>query len=433
MIGNPGAKDVALGITIRKYDDLLPEEKIFVQRFKAEIDTYASEVKDAIKAFKSSQRAAKQELEKEKNDNSGKGDFHEYLFGQGKYAGKGYIEKLRNIGMSAPQLLKYPAVVKAFTKIKTAVNTPGPLQATYLDNKPVALDKTLSKPEEKRSEKKNYFVAPWENATTRGLKNKTPNLKFDIALLTIHTDPGEAYVKVADGTRALYEKKGSAEIGGTTQYVKDDDGIFTRRYATMWKGKDVLKSLLDTESGYVKGKFATADGSKLPAVADPLAKDDNVFKVQDFEGKKSLPNKTTGATLNTREMLHVHQELGSGPSGRGLCLSSISLTQTEATGGGWQAKVKKSFANNGTAFSGADNLLVLVDLAAVPTDRDLLYNLYRPEAQERGVPVKISTQAGTFNDNAHMLNSVSKNRELFLRVLVPGFIVNWGDIQPQLS
>jgi hypothetical protein len=31
-----------------------------------------------------------------------------------------------------------------------------------------------------------------------------------------------------------------------------------------------------------------------------------------------------------------------------------------------------------------------------------------------------------------MLNSVSKNRELYLRVLTPDFIVNWSEIEPEL-
>jgi hypothetical protein len=32
-----------------------------------------------------------------------------------------------------------------------------------------------------------------------------------------------------------------------------------------------------------------------------------------------------------------------------------------------------------------------------------------------------------------MLSSVSKNRELYLRVLTPTFIVNWGEVEPELT
>ena len=191
--------------------------------------------------------------------------------------------------------------------------------------------------------------------------------------------------------------------------MKDDDDIFTRRYATMWKGKDVLKSLLGTQAGYLKGKFATQNGRTLPKVADPLAPDPNVKKVQAFEAHQ-VPNLTAGADLETRQMLHVHQELGSGPSGRGLCLSSVSLSQVEATGGTWKTKVKKSYANNGTPFAGSDNLLVLVDLSLVPPGKELFYNLYRPEAQERAVAVRLKTNQGDFSDNAHAQQRLQEPR-----------------------
>jgi hypothetical protein len=167
-------------------------------------------------------------------------------------------------------------------------------------------------------------------------------------------------------------------------------------------------------------------------VTDPFAPDPSVKKVQGFEAHQ-VPDLAAGDDLGTREMLHVHQELGSGPSGRGLCLSSISLSHVEATGGTWRAKVKRSYANSGDPFSGTDNLLVLVDLSLVPTGKELLYNLYRPEAQERAVPVRLVTNAGDFSNNAHMLSSVSKNRELYLRVLTPTFIVNWGEVEPELT
>jgi hypothetical protein len=114
-------------------------------------------------------------------------------------------------------------------------------------------------------------------------------------------------------------------------------------------------------------------------------------------------------------------------------LSSVSLSHLEATSGAWSAKVKTSYANNGTPFAGTDNLLVLVDLSVVPPGKELLYNLYRPEAQERAVAVRLKTNQGDFSDNAHMLNSVSKNRELYLRVLTPDFIVNWDEIEPELT
>ena len=58
----------------------------------------------------------------------------------------------------------------------------------------------------------------------------------------------------------------------------------------------------------------------------------------------------------------------------------------------------------------------------------LLRNLW-----ERAVPVRLVTNAGDFSNNAHMLSSVSKNRELYLRVLTPTFIVNWGEVEPELT
>jgi hypothetical protein len=217
---------------------------------------------------------------------------------------------------------------------------------------------------------------------------------------------------------------------GEKLYVKDDDNIVTRRYAVMHKKWDVMDLLLD--QGYLKGRYA----EKQRRLANPKAAldvDPAAWEVQNFEVNKkqryTLENRTAGETLNNREMLHVHQELGSGPSGRGLCLTSVSITPTEVENGTWKNKLKKMYANPGPPFEGNDTVLVLVDLARVPKDKKLLYNLYRSDAQEKAQSVGIKRGRTILDDTQHMRDSVTKNRELFLRVLTEDFIVNIDEVK----
>ena len=161
MIGDPGQGNIALAFIIRKFDDLDPTEKLYLGRFQTEINTFATKVTAAIKAFKVTQRAAKAALEEEKNKESANDKtFGDYLFGKGKYAGGlGYIEQLRKIGMSATELLKFKDVANAFTTLKQAVgNVPVALSVTLLDGKPV---KEVAKRDEKRSENVFYNVVPF--------------------------------------------------------------------------------------------------------------------------------------------------------------------------------------------------------------------------------------------------------------------------------
>jgi hypothetical protein len=150
-----------------------------------------------------------------------------------------------------------------------------------------------------------------------------------------------------------------------TQYVQDDDGIYTRRYAVMRKPKDVMSGLVP-DGQVVKGKLQHRLGvTNRGGTVNPLAPDPETYQVRDFEDRVGKPS---GTALDKREILHVHQELGSTDAGRGLCLTSVSLSQNQMTGDTWKTNLKTMYCNPGSKFEDPGNtVLVLVDLSKVPS------------------------------------------------------------------
>lgn len=448
MIGDKNSTDIALGYEVRKYSELSPEEKKIVpDRLTKAVDDFATAAKAAINALKEGSSVLKASLEKTKDDlraTSTDDDFHKYLFGQGTWKSKGYIEQLRKIGVTAKTIFDDVSLKSAVstlnievgkseptgaTPVVTAVTTPTTpvVTAPTTDTKPPAKSYAFSA--EIDSTKLQVVIKTKVTGATEVIE--------PIPLLTVFTDSKQAYQEVTGATtvRKTYLKKGKSDYRGTdaTQYVQDDAGIYTRRYAVMHKPIDVMQALLAPD-GVVKGKLQHALGvTKRPGSTDPLAPDPEIYKVQKDE-KGRLAGKKKGDTLDTREMLHVHQELGSGDSGRGLCLTSISLSESQALSSDWKKDLKTMYANDGIAFkSPGKTVPVLVDMGRVPTGKDLLYNLYRPDAQAQAKNVPIRKGQMVFRNNNHMLDSVTKNRELFLRVLLRDYIVNWAEIEPELK
>jgi hypothetical protein len=437
MIGDKTTTDIALGYEVRQYDNLTPEEKeVLPDRLKKPIDDFAASAKLAIKMLKDNSAAVKANLEQQKDDLRGKvndDDFHEYLFGQGTYKGTGYIEQLRKIGVTAGTVLDDGALKTAVTTLnqelakptastETVSPTVTPVHSSPLATAVVTAVKTYA------------YKAEIDKPALQVVVKVSGSAVKDVPLMTVFTDSANAYQEVtgAATTRKVYIKKGKSDFRtDETQYVQDDDGIFTRRYGVMHKDKDVISALLDGGTGIVKGKLQAVLGV-TQRTGGPLAEDPEIYKVQKDE-KGRLVKRPTGSDLTTREMLHIHQELGSGDSGRGLCLTSISLSEREAQAGGWESKLKTIHANDGIPFKSAKTVLVLVDLSKVPTGHKLLYNLYRPDAQSRAPKVAMRKGPQVFRSNQHMLDSVSKNRELFLRVLLRGYIANWADVERTLK
>jgi len=424
MIGTAGQKNIVLAYCIPTFDELTTEQKATLTFCKTEVSAFAKSARTLVQNLKNQDRSAKSALEETKNkkrDALGDKAFHDYLFQKGNASDPGYIEALRTIGMTSNRLLQELS------------KSGGPVDTLRTALK----QKNLQTPVKHQGT--NYFKFE-VNAAESGVKmiakgdSKRGVQDSPVAtLVEVITDPAKAYDKIAvtNAQRDVFQKKQFPGLyEHPTQYVQDDDGIFTRRYAVMHKRRSALKNLL--EFGYLKGRFAyngaTPTGMNETAA---LALDPNVYKVQSFEAKQ-VPDFKAGDTLNTRQMLHVHQELGSGDSARGMCLTSCSISQDQLQGSAWKANLKTMYANPGPAFGNDDTtVLVLVDLAKVPTGKELLYNLYRPDAQEKAQAVKLSTGSGVFPGNAHMLDSVSKNREVFLRVLVPSFVVNYEEVKQE--
>lgn len=441
MIGDKTTTNIALGYEVRKYDELTEKEKQVVpDRLSKPIDDFAAAAKQTIKLLKENSATSKANLERTKDENKTKMSddaFSEYLFGKKGSAHEttGYIPLLRKIGVTANDFLSDVRLVAAVSTLnlelaKPATATPTPSTPTT----PVSpTPSSPTTPSVTPLAKTYTYKAEIDQTKLQVLLKATGSEPAEpIALVTVFTD-SNAYQEVtgSSAARKVYIKKGKRDFAGEdeTQYVQDDDGVFTRRYGFMHKGKDVIEALLDGGSGVVKGKLQAKLGVvKRPGSTDPLDADPEIFKVQDFE-RHRLQKRTVGSDLTTREMLHVHQELGSGDSARGICLTSISLSERQAQSSGWESKTKSTYANDGIPFKSSTTVLVLVDLAKVPTGRTMLYNLYRPDAQARAAKVKMKKGAQYFNSNQHMLDSVTKNRELFLRVLLRDYIANWTDVE----
>jgi hypothetical protein len=443
MIGDKNSKDIALGYEVRSYKDLSTEEKAIIpDRFTKAIDDFASSAKVAIKALKENSAALKANLEKAKDDNRSMmtdSQFSDYLFGKGSTNhDDAYITKLRKIGVTAGMVLSDPALKRDVATLSSELTKPvvatvsaTPIVTPTLPTPVVTTPTVTYTYKAAIDETKLQVIVKATGSGSSGNK--------DVTLLTVFTDSASAYQEVtgAATVRKVYIKKGKHDYKGDdeTQYVQDDADIFTRRYGVMHKGKDVIAALLDGGTGIVKGRLQ-ADLNVVTRTGGPLARDPEIYKVQNSD-KNRLQDKDLGDALSLREMLHVHQELGSGPSQRGVCLTSISLSERQAQGSGWEGKLKTVYANNGIPFKSAKTVLVLVDFAKVPTGHDLLYNLYRPDAQAQAEDAKMQKKFGrklvTFDDNQHMLDSVSKNREVFLRVLLREYIANWPDVEREVK
>lgn len=450
MIGDARTTDIALGYEVRQYDKLTPEEKEKIpDRLKKAIDDFAAAAKAAIKMLKDNSATIKAGLESDKDKlrtTTGDDEFHKYLFGQGAYAGVGYIEQLRKIGVTAGMVLDDGALKAAVVTLNDEFAKPAITATVTPIVTPTPTVSAVTTPAPKTYTYKAEIDKPKLQVV---VKLTGSGVAKDVSLMTVFTDSAGAYQEVTGATtvRKVYIKKGKSDFRtDETQYVQDDDGIFTRRYGVMHKPKDVMSALLDTGTGVIKGKLQAKLG--ITTRGNALDDDAEIYKVQDFEEnrliqtrpdgkalkvKRQLVPRPQGSNLSQREMLHVHQELGSGDSGRGICLTSVSLSERQAQAGGWENTLKTIYANDGIPFKSDKTVLVLVDLSKVPTGHKLLYNLYRPDAQAKAVTVAMRKGYTPFTDNQHMLDSVSKNRELFLRVLLRDHIANWTDVERALK
>lgn len=252
-------------------------------------------------------------------------------------------------------------------------------------------------------------------------------LKGDGIFLADDTQLAEIYVgnaafeEKSDATggaiRQIYQKKGilRTRIGKSeaTEYIKDDFGRMTRRYAYVEKNYDVFKLILGAADG-LSGKSVGILGTEENLRGNPFRIGPGTLK------KWDLGDKQVGTNLDFRQLAHLNQEEGSTVQ-RAHPLSSTS---------------KHLHGNEGYRFGRRDGVKLKIDLAKIPvgertrdpasmgvTDQALL-NLYswdaqygNPDFQTIGVATK--KKAGAVDTNAddmkaHSDNSTRKNRELML-------------------
>jgi hypothetical protein len=235
----------------------------------------------------------------------------------------------------------------------------------------------------------------------------------DAPLATLHTghDAFEQVPPQGNLARPVFQKKGvlqSVSRPQKTEYILDDFGRETRRYAYVEKDWDVFLLILGREDG-LSGKSVQALGG------DPRAISANTAKKWGVQGN-------VGGRLTPQELAHINQEEGSTVQ-RAHPLASTS---------------KHLHGNEGYRFGKMSGVILKIDLASVPAgvDDQMLLNLYSWEAQsgddgnptigvevynvqakgpkgqkvlERGELSSTAVEA-----KAHSDNSTSKNRELML-------------------
>lgn len=405
MIGGAGHGASVLGYAFAALDEASVKSVITPfdtrlgangQTFTQRLDALQQEIRRVIVALKGSEKALKDGLEQRKDTKlaSLKGDSPALEDLRRQYLMNEYVPELRGLGMSVAKVESAIKQSQLYKNLSSAVNG---LPAPVMTTEGAALP----------------FLEVKGGKVTLGYKVQKV-VKRSATLVELLTSAADAYIPVTGGAatqRQVYRKKtfNNYYTGPETEYVLDDDDIYTRRYGYASKDRTTLEMLFD--DGLLRGKYAK--GKPLPSASDKLAKDPNIFKQQPSENLPKIGDKS----MTTRQMLHVHQELGSGDSQRGTCLASTPR--------------RNMVSNQGVEFAG---ITIKVDLARVPTGKELLYNLYRPEAQAKAEATTIrkydkkSDKTVDFADKQHMLDSVSKNREVFLRVLLPEFLANKDEV-----
>jgi hypothetical protein len=261
---------------------------------------------------------------------------------------------------------------------------------------------------------------------------KENGLIFDQKTNTINTHPGnKVIVKLYSGEAAfedqpflkadssqgiyrdVYRKRGK-QLGKNNEYVKDDQEVFTRRYAYVEKSNYQFRNL--AHQGISQGRYPTD-----PIYPTPPAY--NAISPGLRQQIPQLPDKKE--FTNAYQLVYVHQELGSGPEQRG-----ISATAT----------TKQVYSNQGVSFKTQDGVRFEVDLARIPFGQadnlPEVINHYSVEAQKKSqdaignyavhkenpIPHK-----RTFD---HYQSSVIKNREIFIKELRPKYLTSVNLHQP---
>lgn len=244
--------------------------------------------------------------------------------------------------------------------------------------------------------------------------SSAPSVPF-VLIATLKTGQ-DAFVKktyaVTDTkpTRDVYEKLGVSSgysASDMKQYIQDDRGVVTRRYAYVEKNYWQMMEFFMTH--HHDGRFQSymrAAGEKHP----------NLYEARDPDVNLVIPGATHDptATLSREQMAMAHQKLGSGPQQRG-----VSLTSTP--------KVGVTYVNTGENFRTKEGFRMKIDLARIPTKANggpLLINHYSHGGviEQPAHTYDMRRRRGQPSKYPYRESSVHA-RELYLEYLKPEWVV----------
>jgi hypothetical protein len=266
-------------------------------------------------------------------------------------------------------------------------------------------------------EEKTLFLAELKPGLTfaedtNAISYKGGDMDEAVQVATLLVGAKAAYEKHSEASsalpRATFHKKGLEESktasGDAKEYVDDNKGVKTRRYAYIEKNYYQMMDFFKTEK--MTGRFQ----QYMQAGGVSVGPEKSTSKASD-----QVVSGGGTADLNEVQIAVAHQMLGSSPEQRG-----VSLTSTEKVGG--------TVGNAGKNFRDKDGFRLKIDLAKVPDDV-LFINHYSdqgiiskdlPKEGVKGVSTKvISPPKKPYKYGA----SVRKNREVYLEHVKPEWVV----------
>lgn len=249
----------------------------------------------------------------------------------------------------------------------------------------------------------------FHDAATNIITFNRPDMAEAVEIATLRIgDAAFAPNALEHGLRNTFHKKGmednKTQGGDAKEYIEDDLGVKTRRYAYIEKNFYQMMDFFKTErmTGRFQQYLQAGGMTAGPQTSTQKAREEVV------RGGLDVP-------LTTTQIAVAHQELGSSPEQRG-----VSLASTEKVGGTVGNK-KKNFRDQG-------GFRLKVDLAKVVDA--LLINHYSDKGLIAQTPVQLGVK-GISMDTADPPKkpylygaSVRKNRELYLEYLKPEWVVS---------
>lgn len=228
--------------------------------------------------------------------------------------------------------------------------------------------------------------------------------KGDIPIATLKRGNDAFHQSATNEERELFSKTGleskKTAIGDKKEYIKDNLGTFTRRYAFVEKNYYQMMEFFMTD--HMTGRFQQymmSGGDKKPGI--------HKITTNMIKNVPSAPS----PQLSDTQVAVAHQMYGSLPEQRG-----VSLTATP--------KVGVTYANTGGNFRTDDGFKLKIDLARIPKDVLLLNHYSQGGVSDMAPPDYSTTQTHKAKPyNYKYKESALHARELFLEHIRPEWVV----------